>query len=162
MTSIGPEGIGGEGAARAQHDCVSDRHDGLKRLDGDGKVDPTLPDLVINEADPTATAKELASLIAKGDDFLFNGYVPVRVAVETDSMPRAIEVTAEAVRVQAHEICRPVKKRHHRGLIELQPVPLSRDIAQLYLNGLEGQWGLQNLQRHYDGAHLERRRQHPV
>jgi len=41
-----------------------------------------LPELVINESDPTATAKELATLIAKTDNFLFNGYGPIKIAAE--------------------------------------------------------------------------------
>ena len=110
-------------------------------------ADSKLPELIINESDPTATAKELAVLIAKTDNFLFNGYAPVRVAVEEDCSPRAIEVTAEAVRVLAHEICRPIKLREVKGTIERVPVPLSKDIALLYLNGLEGQWDL----RHFRG-----------
>src|SRR5262245_7813806 len=36
-----------------------------------------LPKLIINSSDPTATAKDLAVLIAKHDDFLFNGHAPV-------------------------------------------------------------------------------------
>jgi hypothetical protein len=96
--------------------------------------------LVINESDPTATARELAGLIAAHDDFLFNGYAPVRIAVEADELPRALEVTTEAVRVYAHTLCHPVKIR--KGA--MVAVPLSKDIAQLYLNGLEGAWGLRS------------------
>ena len=103
-----------------------------------------LPELAINEADPTATAKELAALIAKRDDVLFNGYAPVRVAVEADELPRALELITEAVRVYAHELCQPVKLRKTKNKIEHIPVPLSKDIAQLYLNGLEGKWGLRS------------------
>jgi hypothetical protein len=111
--------------------------------------DTDKPDLVINESDPTATAIELAALFAEREDFLFNGNAPVRVAVEADNLPRAIEVTNEAVRIYAHKLCRPVKFRTARrgpnkGEVEVIPVPLDRDIAQLYLNGLEGQWGLRN------------------
>jgi putative DNA primase/helicase len=99
---------------------------------------PELPELVINGADPTATAKELAAMFASRSNFLSNGYVPVLVSVDADNMPRAIEVSAEAVRIYAHEICRPMKWKDG----ELVPVPLSRDIALLFLNGLEGRWGL--------------------
>ena len=101
-----------------------------------------LPEIVIDNADPTATAKELAVLIAKRGEFLFNGYAPVRVAVEANCLPRALEVTAEAVRVHAHEICRPVRLRHAKGRVERIPAPLTKDIALLYLNGLEGRWDL--------------------
>jgi hypothetical protein len=98
----------------------------------------SLPKLIVNSSDPTATAKDLAALIAKRDDFLFNGHAPIHVVSEADCMPRALEVTTEMVRVLAHEICIPTKR--HGG--ERIRVPLSRDIAQLYLHGLEGSWGL--------------------
>ena len=102
------------------------------------KPDNGLPDLVIDDRDPTAVAKALAKLIAARDDFLFNGNAPVRVAVEADGMPRAIEVTTEAVRVLAHEICNPIKKLKQGDTL----VALKTDIANIYLHGLEGRWGL--------------------
>ena len=101
-----------------------------------------LPELIISGSDPTATAKDLAALIAKRDDFLFNGHAPVRIAAEAGCLPRALEVTTEVVRVLAHEICIPTKVRTTKGKVERIPVPLSKDIAQLYLHGLEGSWGL--------------------
>jgi hypothetical protein len=42
--------------------------------------------------------------------------------------------------VVAHELCRPVKDGERKG--ELVDVTLSRGIAQLYLSGLAGNWGL--------------------
>jgi hypothetical protein len=109
-----------------------------------------LPELVINQGDPTATAIELAALFATREDFLFNGHAPVRVVIETDNFPRAIEVTTEAVRVYAHKLCRPVKivkvkeTKKTKDAWAIVPVALSNDIARLYLNGLEGAWGLKN------------------
>jgi hypothetical protein len=105
-----------------------------------------LPELVINESDPTATAKELAGLFAARSNFLFNGNTPVRIAIEGDSLPRALEVTPEAVRVYAHTLCRPVKitKTKAKAGAAPTPAPLSKDIAALYLNGLEGEWGLRS------------------
>jgi putative DNA primase/helicase len=100
-----------------------------------------VPELIINGSDPTATAKALAALIAERDDFLFNGYAPVRIAAEAGCLPRALEVTTEMVRVLAHEICTPTKVTPTKERI---PVPLSKDIAQLYLHGLEGSWGLKS------------------
>ena len=117
-------------------------HEGGKEDAADHRHHAALPEIVINNADPTATAKELAVLIATRGSFLFNGYAPVRVAVEANCLPRALEVTVEAVRVHAHEICRPIKLRNTKGGIERIPVPLTKDIALLYLNGLEGLWGL--------------------
>src|SRR5262245_24267581 len=119
-----------------------DKKDGNGRQKGETRQDD-LPELIINGSDPTATAKDLAALIAKRDDFLFNGHAPVRIAAEADCMPRALEVTTEMVRILAHEICLPVEPRTKKGVgVVYVPVPLSKDIAQLYLHGLEGRWGL--------------------
>jgi CHC2 zinc finger len=101
-----------------------------------------LPELIINSSDPTATAKDLAALIAERDDFLFNGHAPVRVAAEADCLPRALEITTEMVRVLAHEICIPTKELVARSGDVRVPAPLSKDVAQIYLHGLEGRWGL--------------------
>jgi hypothetical protein len=105
----------------------------------EGKASKTaLPKLIINISDPTATAKALAALIATRDDFLFNGNAAVRIAVEAGYPPRALEVVTDAVRILAHKICIPIKPK---GKL-YDRVPLSKDIAQLYLHGLEGSWGL--------------------
>lgn len=101
-----------------------------------------LPELVITTSNPAATAKALAELFAQEDNFLSNGHALVRIVVDADDMPRAIEVSPEAVRVYAHQICKPVKERKVKGGVEHVVVGLSRDIAQLYLIGLEGEWGL--------------------
>jgi putative DNA primase/helicase len=53
-------------------------------------------------------------------------------------MPRALEVTTEAIRVLAHEICNPIKKLKQGDI----PAALRADIANIYLRGLEGRWGL--------------------
>jgi hypothetical protein len=106
---------------------------------GDGS---DLPKLIINDSDPTAAAKQLAALIAEGNEFLFNGHAPVQLAAESDSVPRALEVTTEAVRVLAHEICIPTKMRRSKKGETIVCVALSNDVAKLYLNGLEGRWGL--------------------
>jgi hypothetical protein len=96
------------------------------------------PELIINESNPTETARELAKLIAQRDDILFNGFAPVRIAIEADELPRAIEVLPEALRMYAYKICRPVKVHKKQRI----PAALRNDIALLYLNGLEGEWGL--------------------
>src|SRR5262249_27982743 len=103
---------------------------------GDHK--PGLPKLVIGH-DPTAVAKELAKLIAQGEDYFFNGNAPGPVGAEINDIPGAIEVPAENVRVLAHEISNPVKQAKN-GL--LAPTDLNDDTAKIYLKGLEGQWGL--------------------
>jgi hypothetical protein len=102
-----------------------------------------LPPLIINNSDPTASARELARLIAARHDFLFNGNAPIFVAAEAESMPRALMVKAESVRILAHRICVPTKIQYGKnGAAEQTPVALSEDIARLYLYGLEGSWGL--------------------
>jgi hypothetical protein len=120
----------------AMHD-VTDENDFSPHDDQEN-----LPELMINSSDPTATAKDLATLIAKQDDFLFNGHTPIRVAAEADCLPRALEVTTEMVRVLAHEICLPTKELITRNTTIRVPAALSKDVAQLYLHGLEGSWNL--------------------
>ena len=71
-----------------------------------------LPELLINDADPTATAKQLAALIAERGKFLSNGYAPVQIVVDGDGLPRALEVSIETVRVHGHEACNPTRERH--------------------------------------------------
>ena len=100
-----------------------------------------LPRLVINGKDLTATAKQLAGLFAADGRFLTNGNTPVMVTPDK-GMPRAIEVTPDSVRIVAHEISRPVTISKKSKLVE---VTLSKDVANLYLVGLEGRWGLNPL-----------------
>ena len=119
-------------ARRGKRAVAAPNHEGASNL----------PELIIDGSDPTATAKRLATLIAQRNDFLFNGYAPARVADEAGCLPRALEVTTEMVRVLAHEICVPTKVRTTKGKVERIPVPLNKDIAQLYLHGLEGRWRL--------------------
>ena len=64
----------GADALRARHERR--RSTGKRQRQPAKQPSPALPELVINEADPTATAKELAALIAARDDFLFNGHAP--------------------------------------------------------------------------------------
>jgi putative DNA primase/helicase len=115
-------------------------------LNGNGHADRSqLPKLIVDAADPTATAKELAAMLAKSSDFLFNGNGLVRVVVDPDGSPRAIAVTDHAVRVAAHEICNPVKLKRTKKGEQLIPASLSKDIAQIYLNALQDRWNLPKL-----------------
>jgi putative DNA primase/helicase len=100
-----------------------------------------LPKLSL-DGDPVAVAKKLAALIAERDDILLNGHVPVRVVCENGQEPHAAEMTNEALRAYAYEICmceRTNKKK------EKVAKPLPSGVAQLYLRGLEGSWGLRSL-----------------
>jgi putative DNA primase/helicase len=99
-----------------------------------------LPELNL-DADPVAVARELAALIAQERDILLNGYMPVRVVAEEGQEPHAIELLPESVRAYAYGICRCIKMVRDKAA----EVPLKTDIANLYLNGLEGQWGLKPL-----------------
>ena len=113
-----------------------------------------LAKLIINGSDPTATAKELAALIATRNDFLFNGNAPVRIAVEAGKMPRAIKVTVEAVRVLAHELCVPVKTIRKKDNEQLVRTKLSEEIARIYL-WARGAMGSQALSWNYNGTGFE-------
>jgi hypothetical protein len=96
--------------------------------------------LIIDGGDLTATAKLLAEMFAKHRHFLFNGNEPIQVVYENDEMPRAVTVTPESVRVFCHEICIPKKFDKKAG--KIVKATLSADVANLYLRGLQGEWGL--------------------
>jgi hypothetical protein len=102
---------------------------------------PDLPKLNLH-SDPVAVARKLATLIADHRDVLLNGYTPVRVVIEQGQEPRAVELNSDAVRAYAYTICRCVKV--DKNGVEYD-VPLTQDVARLYLNGLEGEWGLMPL-----------------
>jgi hypothetical protein len=104
-----------------------------------GGVALGLPELIIDGGDLTAAAKQLAQMFAKHRRFLSNGTEPIQIVHENGEMPRAVVVTPEAVRVFGHEICTP-KKFSKKG--EIIPATLSIDIANLYLRGLQGRWGI--------------------
>ena len=97
-----------------------------------------LPEFVINDSDLAGTVKQLAEFLSQRDDLLSNGYAPVQVAVNENNMPHATELTTEAVRVCAHEVCNPMKARGANRI----PVKLTLDLARLFLHGLVGRWGL--------------------
>jgi hypothetical protein len=81
----------------------------------DMQVGDELPELRINETNLPATAKELARLIARLRDFVFNGITPARIAVDGDCMPRAVETAPESVCVHGHEVCRPMRLKREKG-----------------------------------------------
>src|SRR5262249_8397536 len=116
-----------------------DYHEMLQRVRPQSLlVGGLLPQLNI-DGDPVTIAKELAILITLHRDILLNGYTPVRVVCEEGQDPHAIELTPEGVRAYASEICQFITKR--KG----GKPSLKTDIANIYLRGLEGQWGLQPL-----------------
>jgi hypothetical protein len=99
-----------------------------------------LPELIVDFGDLTETAKQLANMFAQHRHFLFNGNEPIRVVHENEEIPKAIPVTPEAVSVFTHELCTPVKFTEDGK----KGITLSNRIANLYLNGLRGRWGLKN------------------
>jgi hypothetical protein len=113
----------------------------IARLRQKFESDGSLPELSLDD-DPVTVAKKLAGLFAERRDILLNGYTPVRVVCEAGQEPRAVELTPEAVRVYAHDICRVVKTNKAGIKVE---TTLRPDIAKLYLHGLEGEWGLRPL-----------------
>jgi hypothetical protein len=100
-----------------------------------------LPVLKIDPGDLTQVAKELATMFAERERFLSNGNEPVQVVGGNHGMPKAAIVTHEAVCVYAHELCVPMKPNERGRLVR---VTLTPRIANLYLNGLQGEWGLRN------------------
>jgi len=132
------------------------RKGGENKQDADNKGDE-LPELFINETNLPATAKELARLIAGLRDFVFNGTIPARIAIDDDCMPRAVETAPESVCVHGHEVCRPMRLKREKGrpkkaevkmaepAQKLVPCTLPMSVARLYLYGLHGQWGLKTL-----------------
>jgi hypothetical protein len=130
------------GGTREQLDALIEQAPDQIKQPSEESAGANLPELIINNSDPTAAAKQLAALISQRDDFLFNGNWPVQIMAEVGAMPRAIEVAKESVRVLAHEICRPVKITHSKRGTETEAVSLSNDVALLYLHGLQGRWNL--------------------
>lgn len=105
---------------------------------GDTLAADRKPVLIIYHGDLPATAKVLARLFADNDTFFDNGNAPIRVVADANDMPRAVEADADLVRTMAHQLSVP-KKVTRAGLVE---VTLSTNIANLYLYGLVGAWGL--------------------
>jgi hypothetical protein len=113
------------------------------RTNGDGiRPADRRPDFLIDEADLPETARRLAELIAQHTIFLSNGYMPIRVVVDKNNFPRAIEVNAESVCDCAHELCSPFKIKKKDGELVNQRVSITKEQALRYLKGLEGRWGL--------------------
>jgi hypothetical protein len=83
------------------------------------------PNLIIDSANPPATARELRELLAHSGRFFARG-VPVKVVASPDGgPPTAIRLTA--YRVEAHRLCRPVKEARD----ELVPVTLPDRVAHM-------------------------------
>jgi hypothetical protein len=79
-------------------------------------------------------------MFAEQRRFLSNGREPVQVVCDNDGMPVAVTVTPEAVRCFAHKVCIP--KKYDKRSDKIIKATLSVDVANLYLRGLVGEWGL--------------------
>jgi hypothetical protein len=111
----------------------------LRVIEGGKGNGPPLPDLLIDSENLPAAARALRDLFAKTGTFFFNGNAPVRIVQEAGWPPKAIELTSEAVIVWAHDVCQPKRKDGHGGWMD---TTLPKSVAQIYLNGLEGEWQL--------------------
>jgi hypothetical protein len=131
-------------ALRARGWTLASERTGPERAGPVSQNSGPLPELIIDGGDLTKTAKQLAKMFARHRRFLFNGNEPIQVVRENDEMPKAVMATSEAVRVFCHEICIPKKYDKRAG--RLVRVTLSAGIANLYLRGLQGQWGLRPFQ----------------
>ena len=115
---------------------------------------PGLPELIIDDADPTAAAKELGVMFAQGDEFLFNGHAPIRHRSRGKS---------HASRAGSHDrdacaswliICNPTKCAHearsraHPGRAQQGHRAALSERARRTL-------GPQAVPRHHHGADLE-------
>jgi hypothetical protein len=109
-----------------------------KLLVRNGRTFDHRPELIIDPGDLPEAARQLGYLLADKEKYFFNGSALIFICEDEHSMPRATKSTAEKVIADAHGICRP-KKKTKDGLVD---VTLSKDLALIYLNGLEGEWGL--------------------
>jgi hypothetical protein len=115
------------------------------------------PDLVLDSGNLPATARELRDLMASAGDFFDRGG-PVKVVLAADGEPpRAVPLTACAVVVEAHRLCRPLRP-YGDGLV---PVTLPDRVARMYLV-MAGEWNLRPLTRHHHDprARIRRGRAH--
>lgn len=98
------------------------------------------PDLILHPDDLTATARELAELIAESGDVFHRGG-PARVLQQPGgSPPRVLQLDPHSTVVLAHELARPVLLNGNGGATAKT---LPHRVAQLYL--ALGDCGLQSL-----------------
>ena len=96
--------------------------------------EPTQPDLVIQRDDLPATARDLCGrLSASGEIFVRAGRLVRLVLASGAADLKAVEFSAHAIVVRAHEICRPVEMRVVNDEIIPVPATLPHRVAQLVL-----------------------------
>ena len=97
----------------------------------------TQPELIINDGNLPATARELRNLLA-ATGLLFDRGVPVKLVRSPDSgTPIAKPLTGNKVVIEAHNVCRPMKMKKD----ELTRVTLPDRLARIYLD-MSGEWNL--------------------
>jgi hypothetical protein len=97
------------------------------------------PDLIVDSGNLPATARELRDLLASKGSFFDRGG-PVKVVRPADGgPPRAVPLTACAVVIEAHAMCRPVRLNGNEAV----PVTLTERVARMYLEMAE--WNLRPL-----------------
>jgi hypothetical protein len=102
--------------------------------------DSERPDLIVDNGDLPATARDLRDLLARSQ-CLFDRGVPVKVVPNPNvGPPAAIRLTANRVVVEAHRLGRPVKLVGE----ELVPVTLPDRVTRMYLE-MDGEWHLPTL-----------------
>lgn len=98
---------------------------------------PQKPDLIVDNGDLPAVARDLRDHLAKSGR-LFDRGVPVKVVQPGDgSLPIAERLTVNRAVVEAHDVCRPVKAEGDT----LVPVTLPNRVARMYLD-MSGEWSL--------------------
>jgi hypothetical protein len=88
-----------------------------------------LPDLIINDGNLPATARELRSLLATSGHFFDRGVPVMLVRPPHGGIPIAMPLTINTVVIEAHNVCRPMKMQ--KG--ELTAVTLPERLARIYL-----------------------------
>src|SRR5262245_30854642 len=109
-------------------------------LESDAKGNGSKADLVIDEGNLPNVAFEVRDLLADSRR-LFDRGLPVRLATPANGgVPSAVPLNGERVVIEAHQVCRPVRKTKD-GLV---PMTLPTRVANFYL-ALSGEWMLPHL-----------------
>jgi hypothetical protein len=97
------------------------------------------PDLLVDSGDLPATTRALRDRIAETRGFLDNGNCPVYIVKRAETgMPIAKEANKHRVVLEAHRVCRPVRRNERREIVE---TTLPERVAELYL-AMAGEWNL--------------------
>jgi hypothetical protein len=95
------------------------------------------PDLIVDDGDLPATARELRDALA-GAGCIFDRGMPVKVTRSAEGRFRATPLTAYRVVIEAHGLRRPVKKTTDHKVVQ---VTLPMSLARMYL-AMHGEWNL--------------------